>query len=284
MKMFSIVALAGLIVATNTLVSSAQKLIIKGSNTFGEELAPALIKGFSVKNPGVEIDLESNGSASGFAALLDSAADIASSSRPMNEDELRLAQSRQLTIDQHVVGYYGIAVIVNEGNSLQAMSDRQIGKLFTGEITNWKELGGPDEQITIYVPSPKNGTYLGFQELAMAKRPYSERAIEKPGYGEVQQAVATDPFGVGFVSINMAGTGGTRGVIVNGIHPSNTAVVENLYPYARQVRLYTNRDNVSSITKKFIRFVQSRQGQEIVENVGFVPRLATPMDLGGMGP
>jgi len=284
MKTHHIVSLTALISMIGVLTCPAQKLTIKGSNTFGEELAPALIKGFTAKNSAIQIDLESNGSASGFSALLDGTTDIASSSRPMNEDEQRLAQSRQLTIDQHVVGYYGIAVIVNEGNTVQAMSDRQIGDLFTGTITNWKEIGGPDAKITLYVPGKENGTYLGFQELAMAKRPYAESAIEKPGYGEVQQAVATDPFGVGFVSINMAGSGGTRGVIVNGIHPSNTAVVENLYPYARQVRLYTNRDKISRATKNFIRFVQSRQGQEIVEKVGFVPRLATPMDLGGTGP
>lgn len=284
MNTYRILPLATLISMIGALACPAQKLVIKGSNTFGEELAPALIKGFTAKNTTTQIELESNGSGSGVAALLDGTADIASSSRPMTEDELRLAQSRQLTVDQHVVGYYGIAVIVNEDNSVNALSDRQIGDLFAGTITNWKELGGPDAPVTIYVPGKNNGTYLGFQELAMSKRPYAERAIEKPGYGEVQKAVATDPFGVGFVSINMAGSGGTRGVIVNGIHPSNTAVVEHLYPYARQVRLFTNRDNVSSATKKFIRFVQSRKGQEIVENVGFVPRLATPMDLGGMGP
>ena len=62
------------------------------------------------------------------------------------------------------------------------------------------------------------------------------------------------------------------------------AVIEHLYPYARQVRLFTNRDTVSSEAKKFIRFVQSRDGQQIVEQTGFVPRLAMPMDMGGLGP
>lgn len=264
--------------------SPTQKLVIKGSNTFGEELAPALIEGFKQKNPAVDVDLESKGSGSGIAALLEGMTDIASSSRSMNEDELRLAKSRQMKISQHVIGYYGIAVIVSESNPVRALSDRQVSDLFAGVIANWKEVGGPDAPVNLYTADPRDGTYLGFQELAMGNRPYASTATAKPSYTDIQAAVAADPHGIGYVSLQMATHAGTHGLIINGIHPSNIAVVENLYPYARQVRLFTNRDTVSRMAKRFVRFVQSREGQEIVEQVGFVPRLAAPIDFGGMGP
>jgi phosphate transport system substrate-binding protein len=284
MKNLMILSAAMGLLAATACTSHGQKLVIKGSNTFGEELAPALIKGFAKKNASIHIELESKGSGSGIAALLDGTAEIAASSRPMTEDELRLAQSRGLTIDQHVVGYYGITIIVHEGNPVKALSDREVAKLFSGKITRWNTVGGPDEGVVVYTPNPEHGTYLGFQELAMFHSPYADSALPKGTYTEVHEAVAADPFGIGFVSINMASEKGTKGMIINGIHPSNIAVVEQLYPYARQVRLFTNRDAVSAATKKFIRFVQSRDGQRIVEKTGFVPRIATPMDLGGLGP
>ncbi len=264
--------------------SPAQKVVIKGSNTFGEELAPALINGFEKMNPGVQVELESKGSGSGIMALLEGTADIASSSRSMNEDEMRLAKSRRIKTSQHVVGYYGIAIIVNEGNPVHALTDRQIIGLFTGEIENWKQVGGLDVPVSIYTANPRDGTYLGFQELAMANKPYPQEAMPKDSYAEIQAAVAADPQGIGYVSLSMATNAGAKAVIVNGIHPSGIAVVEHLYPYARQVRLFVNRESASRMTKRFVRYVQSAEGQKIVEQVGFVPRLAVPMDLGGLGP
>lgn len=284
MKKLIILSLAAGLLATTSLPGYGQKLVIKGSNTFGEKLAPALVEGFTHKRPGITVELESLNSGSGIAALLEGETDIASSSRPLNEDELRLAKSRGLTINQHVVGYYGIAVIVHEGNPVSALTDRQVAGLFSGKIDRWNSVGGPDTDVVVYTPGSEHGTYLGFQELAMFRAPYADNALSKGTYTEVQQAVANDPVGIGFVSISMAAEPGTKGVIINGIHPSTMAVIEHLYPYARQVRLFTNRDTVSSEAKKFIRFVQSRDGQQIVEQTGFVPRLAMPMDMGGLGP
>lgn len=262
----------------------AGKLVIKGSNTFGEELAPALIKEFQKKNKSVDIDLESEGSSTGIKALLNGECDIASSSRPPTEDEIRLAQSRDIQLDLHVVGYYGIAVIVHPDNPVKALSDKQIQDIFTGTITNWKQVGGKDADINLYIRNAKAGTYLGFQELAMGYNPYSDTALEKPSYHEISEAVSADPNGTGYVSLNMAHAPGNRGLIINGIHPSNSGVVEELYPYARQVRLITNGKTASRDARKFIAFIQSRNGQKVVESVGFVPRFSSKMDLGGLGP
>jgi phosphate transport system substrate-binding protein len=262
----------------------AATLSIKGSNTFGEELGPALIAGFAATHPGVEISLESRGSGSGIDALLDGTGDLASSSRPLNEDELRRATSRQLTLDTHVVGYYGIALIVNNRHPVRALDDRAIEAIFTGRITNWSKVGGPDAPIALHIRNREAGTYLGFRELAMDDQPYAESATEHPSYHDIADAVAADPNAIGFVPLNMTSRPGLLGVIINGIHPVSTAVTEGLYPYARQVRLISDRDRLNPPAREFLRYIRSRDGQQIVEKTGFVPRFTARMDLGPFGP
>lgn len=273
------IALAGV-----ALTGWAESLTIKGSNTFGQDLGPALLTEFQQRYPGLAVELETKGSASGIAALLDGTTDIAASSRPMNEDEERVARSRGIRIANHIVGYFGIAVIVNEQVPVRALTDRQVSDLFTGKTASWSALGGPDLPVRVYTPPSEDGTYLGFQELAMGKNPYSASAQVRENYAAILEAVASDPAGIGFVDLRTAVNPGVRAIIINGVHPAPSAVVENLYPYARQVRLFTNRDIRSKPAASFIRFVQSRDGQRIVEDAGFVPRMAAPMDLGGAGP
>ena len=265
-------------------LAPAQKISIKGSNTFGEDLGPALIEGFKASQPGAEVHLVSESSGVGIASLLAGDCDIASSSRPLNEDELRILKSRNQKIENHVVGYYGIAVVVAADHPVKALSDKQVEQIFTGDITNWKDVGGPDRVIHVYIPDPEAGTYLGFQELAMSRRPYTKEAIEKANYHELGSAVAEDPGGIAYVSFNVMRDLKLHGMLVNGIHPSSIAVIEGLYPYARMVRLFTIRGQTSRDARMFIRYVQSNEGQVIVENVGFVPRVTAPMDFGGLAP
>ncbi len=260
----------------------AQKVTIKGSNTFGEDLGPALIAGFKSVKPGITIDLVSESSGPGIASLLAGDCDIASSSRPLNEDELRILKSRSLKVENHAVGYYGIAVVVAANHQVKALTDQQVEKIFTGEITNWKEAGGLDKPIHVYIPDAQAGTYLGFQELAMARKPYRQDVTERSNYHELGAAVAADPAGIGYVSLNVMRELGLHGILINGMHPSSIAVIEGIYPYARMVRLFTIRGQTSRAARAFIKFVQSPEGQRIVEQTGFVPRLTSPIDYGGM--
>src|SRR5688572_21433117 len=110
------VAMALLVNFVSLADAAPQKLVIKGSNTFGEELGPRLVEEFNKRFPDTTIELESKGSASGFSALLAGECDIASSSRLATEDELRLARSRKIRLSQYTIGYYGVAVVVNETN------------------------------------------------------------------------------------------------------------------------------------------------------------------------
>jgi len=148
------------------------KISIKGSNTVGEELGPQLIAEYKKEHPGAEFDLESKATGYGLAALLAGQCDIAAASRTPIKDELSLAQSRGVELNDYVIGSYSVAVVVNSNNPVADLTVAQVRDLFTGTIKNWKELGGPDAPVQLYVRDPISGTYLGFRELALDNKPY----------------------------------------------------------------------------------------------------------------
>jgi phosphate transport system substrate-binding protein len=261
--------------------AAEQKIAIKGSNTFGEELAPRLIDAYRKDHPDVKFDLETKGSGSGFDALVAGECDIASASRTASEEELRLARSRGIKIRDVIVGYYGVAVIANAANPLKGLSDKQVRDIFTGKIVNWKEVGGSDAPIRLFIRDQASGTYLGFQELAMERNPYAPTAQTRTSYGEIIQAVQADVSAIGYSSMAAAEQKGIKALLINGIQPTMQSVYDSEYPYARTLRLCTNPNNESLATKDFLRFVRSGKGQQIVRDAGFVrvfeqPSLPSP--------
>lgn len=270
MRRFSMALLLWVLAALP--VMAGQKLVIKGSNTFGEELGPAIIAEFCKANPEIEVALESKGSATGFAALLAGECDIASSSRTINEDEARLARSRGLKLNVQVIGYYGVAVVVNAGNPVKQLTDAQVQRIFAGEVTNWKQVGGPDLAIQTYIRDPVSGTHLGFQELAMNRQAYVKSAKLLKNYEEIAAAVKADAGGIGYVGMNLAAGNGVRGVAINGVLLSPLAVEDGRYPYARVLRLYTDARRESAAARAFIHFILTRRGQNLIERLGYVKR------------
>lgn len=266
-------ALLGLLGLAPGLITDT--IVIKGSNTFGEELAPNLIAVYRKLHPEVMIDLESKGTASGFAALLAGECDIASASRLVNEDELRLAHSRGIKLDDSLIGYYAVAVIVNATNQVRTLTDSQVRDIFAGKIRNWKELDGRNAPIQTYIRDAASGTHLGFQELAMAGQPYVTNAVPLKSYAAIADAVDKDPTGIGYVGINFASQARVLPLSVNGVLPTVISVNDESYPYARQIRLYVNPAKVSPAGQDFIRFVQSAAGQRLLDQIGFVRRLET---------
>ena len=279
MKIFKTWFFAGLATLMVATAGAGEKLSIKGSNTFGEELGPQLISAFRERNPDVEIALEKLGSGSGIAALLDGTCNIAASSRMLNEDEQRLAKSRGIKLKATAIGYYGVAVIVNAQNPLRNLTDRNVRDIFTGAATNWKQLRGHDQPIEVLIRDATGGTHLGFQELAMERMPYEKSAIEFASYSELAKEVAARPNAVGYVAMNLDTREGLRAVSINGIPPNDFAVNEGLYPYVRKIWLYVRTNPEDKTAQRFVRFVRSKTGQKIVEDIGFVrmnlPRLPT---------
>lgn len=261
---------------------NAETVSIKGSNTFGEELGPRLIADFTRTRPGWTVNLESVNTGFGIQALLDGACDIAAASRSLNEDEIRLARSRKINLRTHTIGYYGIAVIVHPDNPVRNLADHQVRDIFTGAISNWKAVGGRDAAIVVHAAGESSGTRAGFQELALERRPYRADAIAHDRYAGISAAVAADPNAIGYVALPHATAQSVRAVSINGIPPTSIAVADNLYPYARLLRFFTDTKRESKSAAEFIRYVRSAEGQNILEDAGFVRRFQRRLSLGMM--
>lgn len=248
------------------------RVVVKGSNTFGEELAPKLIAEYRRLRPNVSVELESKGSGSGFAALLAGECDVASSSRNPTPEEIAQAKARGIEFKDYVIGYYGVAVIVSGSNPVERLSKEQVRDIFTGAVRNWKSLGGPDTPIHVYIRDPVSGTNLGFRELAMKNDPYAADAKEFTSYAQLADAVAHDPGGVGYSSMHLAKLGGVKGMRIDDKEPNAVNVNENWYPYSRMLHLFTNKTKETPTARDFALFVQRDPGQKILDELGFVRR------------
>jgi phosphate transport system substrate-binding protein len=248
------------------------KVVMLGSNTIGEELAPRLVAEFKKEHPAVAFDLEFKGTTYGLGALMVGRCDIAAASRDVTTNEVELARDRGIAFSDHVIGAYDVAVIVKGSNPIGNLTREQVRDLFTGVIQNWKDVGGPDAPVHLYIRHPISGTYLGFRELAMENKPYALHPKTFTNYTEIVQSVAQDDGGIGYSTIPVAGSAGVKPVSIGGVAPTVEAVNKGQYPYARVLRLYTDKASETPAARSFVEFVLSAGGQRIVEQMGFAPR------------
>lgn len=248
------------------------KVAILGSNTIGEELAPHLVAEYKKTHPGVAFEMEFKGTTYGLGAIMVGRCDIAAASREATTNEVELAKQRGIDLEECIIGAYDVAVIVNAANPVANLTKDQVRDLFIGAARNWKDVGGPDAPVTLCIRHPISGTYLGFRELAMENKPYALNIKTFTNYVGIIQAVARDPNAIGYSVIPQGDQPGVKPVSIEGVAPTVDAVNKGLYPYARVLRLYTDKANATPACRAFVQFVQSEQGQAIVKQLGFAPR------------
>jgi phosphate transport system substrate-binding protein len=245
--------------------------ILSGSNTVGEELAPRLIAEFKKAHPTAVFQTEFKGTGYGVAALIGGVSDIAAASRTFTVNEQQLARDRNVQCNDYVIGAYSIAVVVNAGNTIVNLTRDQVRDIFTGVIQNWKEVGGPDAAIHLYIRDPISGTHLGFRELAMENKPYGANMKPFTSYETIVESVANDPAGIGYTSFELMAKPSVKAVSIGGIAPTVAAVNQAQYPYARVLHLFTDKAKEPPIAHDFIQFVESSEGQQVLNQMGFVP-------------
>ncbi|MES1181116.1 MAG: PstS family phosphate ABC transporter substrate-binding protein [Verrucomicrobiota bacterium] len=272
--------LAGLLLAscseksapdTSAAVRTDGKILIRGSNTIGEELAPRLIAEFKKDHQTASFDLETKGTSYGMGALMGGYCDIAGASRLPTKEELEVAQFRGVELNDYVIGAYSVAVVVNANSPVSNLTKDQVRDIFTGTITNWSAVGGPDAAIKLYVRDPISGTYLGFKEIAMENKPYTDNHNLFTNYTGIVEAVAKDANGIGYASVELVKAAGVKGVSIGGVAPSIESVNKDTYPYKRTLHLYTNKSKEAPGALEFIKFIQSAAGQKVVADMGLVP-------------
>jgi phosphate transport system substrate-binding protein len=260
------------IVTALTVVTTAQadRLVIKGSDTLGAKLVPQLAEQFKAQTPGTTIDIAAEGSTTGIAAIIDGTAQIGMSSRRAKPAEISAAAAKGVNMKPTIVAYDGLGVIVNAANPIKGLTKKQVEQIFTGEITDWSAVGGSGGKISIYTRNTSSGTYSDWKELAMKKRDYAPGSQKMAGHEQIAAEVGKNPNGVGYVGLAYMKAGGIKVVPIDGQMPSQKAVIDKTWPYARPTFYYTNGEP-AGIARQFVEFTLSPTGQKIVDRVGFVP-------------
>jgi len=248
----------------------AEKLVIKGSDTLGAKLVPQLAEAFKAKNPGVTFEIAAEGSTTGIAAITDGTADIGMSSRRAKSTEISAALAKGVNMTPTIVTFDGMAVIVNSKSPVSSLTKRQVGQIFTGDVTDWSQVGGPAGKISVYTRNTASGTYQDFKDLAMSKRDYAATAQKMAGNEQIAAEVGKNPNGIGYVGMAYTKAPGIKVASVDGSMPTKASVQSKAYALARPNFFYTN-GKPSGLAAKFIDFAHSAEGAKIIEQVGFVP-------------
>ena len=250
--------------------ASADRLVIKGSDTLGAKLVPQLAEQFKAQHSGTTFDIAAEGSTTGIAAIIDGTADIGMSSRRAKSSEMSAASAKGKHMKPIIVAYDGLGVIVNANNPIKGLTKKQVEQIFTGEVSDWSAVGGPGGKISIYTRNTSSGTYSDWKELAMKKRDYASGSQKMAGHEQIAAEVGKNRNGIGYVGLAYMKAGGIKVVPIEGQMPSQQAVIAKTWPYARPTFYYTNGEP-AGLAKQFIDFTVGPEGQKIVNRVGFVP-------------
>ncbi len=268
--------LAGLLLLPLAPISSAVAgtVTIKGSDTMvilGQRWAEDYMK----KKPETVIQVTGGGSGTGISALINGTTDICQSSRAMKPPEKEKLRDRYNNPGTEIpVARDGLAVYVNSTSALTELSMDQLKGIFTGKITNWKDVGGPDAKIIPYSRENSSGTYVFFKEHVLGGADFTPRAQTMPGTAAVVNAVSKEKFGIGY-----GGAAYAKGIKIlkvkkdaasASILPDKTTVMNGTYALARPLFFYLCASAAGDI-KGFIDWVLSPEGQAIVEKVGYYP-------------
>lgn len=231
-------------------------------STSMEEIAKALAEGFNAKYPDVAIDVQLGGSSTGIKNAQEGVSDIGNVSRALKDTETGL--------DAETIALDGIAVIVNTANSVEDLSIEQILKIYTGEITNWKDLGGDDAEIQVVGREAGSGTRDGFESV-VGIEDNAKHDQELTSTGAVQTAVASTPGAIGYVSLaNVDDT--VKALKVGGVSPAIETVQDGSYTLQRPFVMVTKTGaDLRPEVKAFLDFALGDEGQSIVSQIGLVP-------------
>ena len=244
--------------------SKEEKAVSTDGSTSMEKVIGALKETFESANAGVEVTYNPTGSSAGITAVAEGRCDIGLSSRALKDAE------KEQGLVGTVLAYDGIAVIVNTENSVEDLTIEQIAAVFTGEITNWSELGGIDAEIVLVGREAGSGTRSGFEEIVDVEDACVYRQ-ELTSTGDVITAVSQNPGAIGYASLaSVKDT--VKAVKVGGVAPSDETVKNETYAIQRPFVLVTKKGTALTETAQaFFDFITSEAANEVITAAGVVP-------------
>ena len=247
--------------SANNTSGSSGTITISGSTSV-QPLAQILADEFNNENPDIKIDIQAGGSSTGIRNAATKVTDIGSSSRSLKEEEKAWAL-REITI-----AIDGIAVVVNPNNSVENLSKDNLIKIFTGEITNWKDVGGADREIIVINREDGSGTRGAFEEILGIEGKSRKDALISNENGVVKATVASKEDAIGYMSLGYVDQS-VKTLKVDNIEPSVENVKSGKYSISRPFLMVTNEE-IKPEVQTFLDFVLSQKGQKIVEEQGYL--------------
>ncbi|MBU3741260.1 MAG: phosphate ABC transporter substrate-binding protein [Candidatus Kapabacteria bacterium] len=264
----SMILLPGILLAF-----APQRISIKGSDTM-----VILVQRWTELYPdkaGVEFQVTGGGSGVGIAALINGTTDICASSRPMKPAEVEQMKAKYNYKGLEVrVARDGLAIYVHKSNKVKQLTMEQARLIFTGKVTNWKEVGGADKPINLYSRENNSGTYEFFKEHVLLKQDFAPQAQHMAGTAALINAVSKDVNAIGFGGAAYAKNVKAVAIAEEAgkpyITPNETSILSATYPISRFLYFYLSKRPEGNI-KKFIDWVISPAGQKVVVDVGYYP-------------
>jgi len=250
-----------------------QEIIISGSNTI-HPLVKAISDQYSKEHPGIKFYLNAEGSNTGIEKLKMKQTDIATSSRQLRDSEYNYFTRKNINIKEKIVAFDAIAIIVNTANPVGELTLEQVKRIFSGEVKNWKEVGGYDMDITVVRrDSDKSGTDDFFNEKVLHGEEPSGNVISEESNDEIISKIRLDKSAISYMGFGYLDRSIKRlALSLNAQEyylPTRENVQSQIYPIIRPLYFYYKKDYTPA--EHFIGFVLSKKGQSLVENTNYVP-------------
>jgi len=210
------------------------------------------------------VTVQGGGSGTGVTQVGQGVVDIGNASRDVKSSEYEEYPGLVAT----AIAADGVVVVVNPDNPVTSLTMEEIAKIFTGEITNWSEVGGEDEEIVVVIREDGSGTRSTFEELVHKDVDPTDEALQKPSNGALKTTVAETPNAIGYIGLGYVDST-VQMVEVDGVVASESTILDGTYPISRNLYMITNGEP-TGLAKAFIDFILSDEGQEIVEEEGFI--------------
>ena len=237
--------------------------VAAGGSTSMKNVIAALTEGFAEVEPGVTVSYDPTGSGAGITGAADKTLDIGLSSRALKDDEKADVEGTTIALD-------GIAIIVNNASKVEDLTVDQLKQMFTGEITNWSEVGGDDGEIVLIGREAGSGTRDGFESIVEVKDS-CKYAQELTATGAVISAVEANPLAIGYASLSAVGDT-VKMVTVGGVECSEDTVKDGSYEVQRPFVFVTNKSvTLSEQAQAFFDFATSADAADLIRTAGAVP-------------
>ncbi len=267
-KVLKITAALTIFLLAGTSIIFAGEIVIKGSTTV-LPIAQKAAEAYMAENPDVKISLSGGGSGNGIKAIIDGTAHIGNASRFIKQKEVNLANTKGVYPVPFRVALDAIVPVVHKDNKVKDLSMDQLKDIYLGKIRNWKDVGGAPGKIVVISRDSSSGTFGVWKDLVMKKERVIPSALTVPSNGGIVQAVAKTPGAIGYVGLGYLSVG-LKSVKVNGIEGSEENTLNGSFPIARGLFMFT-KGWPEGDTMRFLSFVLSKKGQELVKQAGSIP-------------